>query len=68
MQALLCDDDEEGYISTDEDTNTSKNAGHCGFLCNDLNRRDGANVNPQDREEAWPAKKHQNVSKRKGIV
>ena len=66
MQALLCDDDEEGYISTDDDTNTSENAGRCGFVCNDLYRRDAAEL--QDREEAWPAKKHQKVSKRKGIL
>ena len=52
---------------TDEDTNASDNAGRCGFLCNDL-RRDGANVNLQDCEEAWPAKKHQKVAKRKGIL
>jgi hypothetical protein len=67
-QALQYDDDEEGYISTDEDTNASENAGRCGFLCNDLNRRDGASVNLQDREEAWPAKKHQKVAKRKGLL
>jgi hypothetical protein len=65
-QALLCDDDEEGYISTGEENNTSEDAGHCGFLRNDLHRRDGADL--QDREEAWVAKKQQKVSKRKGIL